>query len=99
MTSISGRVKRLTDAEQGTLADADPGACDLYLTARAIESELMTAEERHALSHSERSDRFAEAFALGMRRNTSDDLRRDSLKRISEAERARQMAERGRSTI
>ena len=96
---VDGRVQRLTDAEQSTLADADPSAYDLYLIARATESELMTAEERNALSHSERSDRFAEAFALGMRRNTSDELRRDALKQMSEAERERQIALRGRSTI
>ena len=90
---IKGRVKRLTDVEQSALADADPGAYDRYLVARAIESELMTADERSALSHSERSDRFAESFALGMRRNTSDEPRRNSLNLMIEAERARQTAD------
>lgn len=90
----ANRVQRLTDAEQLALADANPGAYDAYLVARTVESGLMTPDERSALSHSDRSNRFAEAFAIGLRRKYSDVQRGDSLTRMIEAERQKQMAQR-----
>lgn len=41
----AGRMKRLPAAEHSKLAESDPGAYDAYLIARAVDFELMTAEE------------------------------------------------------
>ena len=76
------RVKRLPAAEH----------YDAYLMARAVDFELMTAEEGGALSHADRSDYFAEAMVLGLRRNTSDEPRRDALDLMIKAERERRAA-------
>ena len=92
----AGRMKRLPAAEHSKLADSDPGAYDAYLIARAVDFELMTAEEGGGLSHVARSDYIAEAMVLSLRRNTSDEPRRDSLDRLIEAARARKAAEQNR---
>lgn len=89
----AGRVQRLTVAEQSTLADADPGAYDAYLIARTVAIELMTKDERRAMPPAEHGDYLAEAMALNLRRNTSDEPRRSSLDRMIEAERMRQTAQ------
>ena len=86
------RVKRLPAAEHSKLAESDAAAYDAYLIARAVDFELMTAEESRALSHSDRSDYFAEAMVLGLRRNTSDEPRRDALDLMIKAERERRAA-------
>jgi hypothetical protein len=94
MTAGARGVRQLTAAEQSALADADPGAYDAYLIARIVSFELMTADERRAMPHAEHSDYFAETMALGLRRNTSDEPRRDALDQLIEAERTRQAAAR-----
>lgn len=91
MTSKDQR-ERLPAAEHSKLADSDPGSYDAYLIDRAVDYERMTAEERRALSHADRSDYLAEAMVLGLRRSTSDEARRDSLDRLMAAARARTTA-------
>ena len=88
----AGRTVRLPAAEHAKLAESDPGPCDAYLIARVVEFDLMTDEESRALSHADRSDYFAESMVLNLRRNTSDEPRRDSLDRLVEAARARKAA-------
>lgn len=92
MTAGAGRVRRLTVAEQSALADADTDAYNAYLIARTVAAELMTTDEKRVMPHAEFSDYFAEAAALNLRRNTSDEPRRYALERLIEAERVRQVA-------
>ena len=89
----ASRTPRLAPAESSKLAESGAGSYDAYLIDRAVDFALMTAEESSALSHAEHGEYIAETMTLNLRRNTSDEPRRDSLDRLIEAVRARKTAE------